>query len=182
MRINISLSKSNSIQNAIGELKKYKQSLRNKQEVFMAELAKIGVPIIDAQIAVAGGDADKSHLTYIKVASFGDYSQATLTVEGKDIVLFEFGAGVHFNGVGSPRDSEIGNQNGIHFEMLGGEELGLTIGSYGKGQGLNDYWYYVADTGESRRSQGTEATMPLYHASREIIERILEVARSVYGK
>ena len=40
---------------------------------------------------------------------------------------------------------------------------------------------YTADTGESVRSFGTEATMPMYKASVEIIRKIHEIAKEVFG-
>lgn len=183
MRIYASL-KHDSIKSAIAQLEKYKTELRRKQDIFLEELALSGIPIIDESIATAAGDADKTHYTFLKVRSFGDYSQATLTVEGKDVVLFEFGAGIYYNGgVGtSARRSEEYNGEGLRYKMLGGEEIGYTIGSYGKGQGSKEYWFYYADTGESVMSRGTEATTPLQNATMEMISNIVRIARKVYGK
>lgn len=158
-----------SIQNAIGEIKKYQQSLIDRNEMFVRRLAEIGIPVIDQNIAEARGDSDKSHNTYIKLNSFGSYSQATLVVEGADLAMIEFGAGIHYNGAAgsSPHPK--------------GQEFGYTIGSYGKGQGKNDFWFYYADTGESVMSHGTEATMPVYRASVEIIQNIRRIAKEVFG-
>lgn len=158
-----------SIQKAIDELNQYKEAVKKKNEEFVRKLAELGIPIINQNIASAAGDPDKSHNTYIKLNSFGDYSQATLIVEGLDLLFIEFGAGVHFNGAAgsSPHPK--------------GQEFGYTIGSYGKGQGKNDSWYYYADSGESVLSHGTQATMPMYRASVEIRNKIREVAREVFG-
>ena len=158
-----------SIQKAIDELKRYKADVKRKNEEFVQKLAELGIPIIDQNIASAAGDSDKSHNTSIKVHSFGDYSQAVLTVEGKSILWIEFGAGKYYNGhVGSSPHPK-------------GQEFGYTIGSYGKGQGKNDYWFYYADSGESVMSHGTEATMPVYRASVEITQNIRRIAREVFG-
>lgn len=167
-KISISLSHK-SIENAIKELNQYKEDLRRKNDEFVKRLAELGMPVINQNISAAAGDSDKSHNTYIKVNSFGDYSQATLIVEGRDILFIEFGAGVHFNGsAGSSPHPK-------------GQEFGYTIGSYGKGHGKNDFWYYYADTGEAVRSYGTEATMPVYRASVEIIQNIRKIAKEVFG-
>lgn len=167
-KISISLSQK-SIQNAINEVRKYQREFIDKNEVFVRRLAELGIPVIDQNIAAAQGDSDKNHNTYIKINSFGSYSEAKLVVEGKSILFIEFGAGIRYNGSAgtSPHPK--------------GEEFGYTIGSYGKGQGKNDFWFYYADTGEAVMSHGTEATMPLYRASQEIIQNIRRIAREVFG-
>lgn len=167
-RIRISLSEK-SIRNAINEIEVYKRQFVERNEVFVRRLAELGIPVIDQNIAAAQGDSDKSHNTYIKINSFGSYSEAKLVVEGKSILFIEFGAGIRYNGSSgtSPHPK--------------GEEFGYTIGSYGKGQGSKDFWFYYADTGESVMSHGTEATMPVFRASQEIIQNIRRIAREVFG-
>lgn len=167
-KIRISLSEK-SIRNAINEIEVYKRQFIERNEVFVRRLAELGIPVIDQNIAAAQGDSDKSHNTYIKINSFGSYSEAKLVVEGKSILFIEFGAGIRYNGSSgtSPHPK--------------GEEFGYTIGSYGKVQGSKDFWFYYADTGESVMSHGTEATMPVFRASQEIIQNIRRIAREVFG-
>ena len=166
--INIDLTQSG-IQKAVREIRQYKQSLVNKNALFVQRLGEIGIPVIDSRIAAAQGDSNKNHNTYIRLNSFGSYSQAVLVVEGKDLLMLEFGAGIHYNGAAgsSPHPK--------------GQEFGYTIGSYGRGQGANDFWFYTADTGESVMSHGTQATMPVYNASVEILQRIKEIAKEVFS-
>lgn len=167
-KIRISLSEK-SIQSAIKEIQKYKTEFINRNELFVRRLAEMGIPIIDQNIAAARGDSNKNHNTYIKINSFGSYSEAKLIVEGIDLMMIEFGAGVHYNGsVGTSPHPR-------------GEEFGYTIGSYGKGQGANDFWFYYADTGEAVMSHGTQATMPVYKASVEIIQNIRKAAMDAFG-
>lgn len=158
-----------SIEQMRDELLRYQQSLKNKNELFVRRLAEIGIPVIDRNIASTKGDSKKSHNTYIKINSFGEYSQAVLVCEGKDLLFIEFGAGIHYNG--NPGESNHPK----------GEEMGYTIGSYGKGLGKNDYWVYYTDDGRFLTSHGTEATMPVYKAGQEIIKRIREIAKEVFG-
>lgn len=167
-KISISLSQK-SIQNAINEVRKYQRELIDKNELFVRRLAELGIPIINQNIAAAQGDSDKNHNTYIKINSFGSYSEVKLVVEGSELLYIEFGSGIHYNGSAgtSPHPK--------------GEEFGYTIGSYGKGQGSKDFWFYYADTGEAVMSHGTESTMPVYKASVEIIQNIRRVAREVFG-
>lgn len=167
--IKIDLFDGKSLDNAIKQIQEYKERLSNKCEMFVHRLAEVGIPIIDQNIALAAGDSDKGHNTYIKINSFGSYSQARLIVEGKDLLFIEFGAGVHYNGNlgGSPHPK--------------GKEMGYTIGSYGKGQGKNDFWFYYADSGEAVMSHGTKSTMPVYKAGIEIRRQVLKIAREVFG-
>lgn len=168
-KIKINLFNQRSIDDAINEIINYQNSLNDKCVVFVEKLSEIGIPIINKNISSAKGDSDKGHNTYIKINSFGSYSQAKLIVEGKDILFIEFGAGIHYNGsAGSSPHPR-------------GQEFGYTIGSYGQGKGKNDFWFYYADTGESVMSHGTQATMPVYKASLEIRKKILKIAREVFG-
>lgn len=151
------------------ELKNYQSELNRKNVVFVRRLAELGIPIIDSRISQAQGDSNPSHNTHIKLTSGATYTRAVLTVEGRDLLFFEFGAGVHYNGaVGQSPNPK-------------GAERGYTIGSYGQGKGSQDSWTYTSDTGEWIRSYGTEATMPVYSASIEIMQSIKRIAREVFG-
>lgn len=168
--ININLFDSRSLDKAIQEIRQYQNSLNDKCTLFVRRLAEVGIPIIDENISKAQGDSDKNHNTYIKINSFGSYSQAELICEGKDLLFIEFGSGIHSNGhLGSSPHPK-------------GEELGYTIGSYGKGQGKNDFWFYYADSGEAVMSHGTQATMPVYKAGEEMRRQVLNIAKEVFGK
>ena len=158
-----------SIQDAIKQLRSYQKSLVSKNEEFVRRLAELGIPVIDENIALAQGDSDKSHNTYIKINSFGDYTQATLVCEGKSLAFIEFGAGIHYN---TPAGTSPHPK---------GQDFGYTIGSYGQGNGKNESWVYYADSGEWVRSYGTEATMPVYKASVEIIQNIRRIAKEVFS-
>ena len=158
-----------SLDKAIKAVRAYRERIEDKNDLFVRRLAELGIPIIDENISASRGDSDKNHHTYIKLTSLRGYSEARLVVEGKDLLFIEFGAGVHYNtSAGSSPNPK-------------GAELGYTIGSYGKGLGTNDYWYYIDDTGVKHRSYGTEATMPVYKASVEIIQNIRKIAKEVFG-
>ena len=58
----------------------------------------------------------------------------------------------------------------------------MGVGSFpGQTHALNDYWWYRDKDGRLRFSQGTEAAMPMYKASVEIISQIELIAREVFG-
>lgn len=157
------------INNLVKKLETYKSQLNDKNEVFVKRLAEIGLPVIDSRISLAEGDSDKNHYAYIKINRFEDYSEARLIVEGKDLLFIEFGAGIHYNTAAgtSPHPK--------------GEELGYTIGSYGKGHGSQDHWYYTDEDGTRKTSYGTQATMPVYSAYAEIRRKIITIAKEVFG-
>lgn len=158
-----------SLEKTINQLKQYQKEFEDKNEEFVRRLADLGLPIIEDNISMAQGDSDKQHHTYIKLTSLKGYSEARVVVEGKDLLFIEFGAGVHYN---VPAGSSPHPK---------GEEFGYTIGSYGKGLGENDSWWYTDSTGVSRQSQGTQATMPLYKASTEMRLKIRKIAKEVFG-
>lgn len=158
-----------SIQDAINQLKSYQGELKNKNELFVRRLAELGIPVIDQNVMIAQGDSDKNHNTYIKINRFDDYAQATLVCEGSGLLFIEFGAGIHYN---TPAGTSPHPK---------GEELGYTIGSYGQGKGKNDSWTYYSDSGEWVRSYGTEATMPVYKATVEIIQNIRKIGKEVFS-
>lgn len=167
-KISIDLSVS-SIEEAIREIEEYKNSLVYKAAKFVERLADIGIPVIDANMYTEG-DSNPEHNVYVRMRSFGAYSEAVLVLQGKDILFIEFGAGVHYNGaVGmSPHPK--------------GQDMEYTIGSYGQGKGANDSWvYFSEDEGHFKTSHGTKASMPMYKAGVEIRRQVLQIAREVFG-
>lgn len=159
------------IGNAIRELKDYKQDIRRKTEAFQKRFAQEV-----ANLAQAGFDA--SYLDYqidgettpatvaVDVTSAGD--TCFITAYGEDAVWIEFGAGVYYNG------------NAGSSPNPWGENLGYTIGSYGKGQGKRKVWGYYRD-GELILTHGTPATMPMYNALKQACDNIWSIAREVFG-
>lgn len=168
-KIHINALSSKSILLAIKEIEKYRNDLRGKNDKFVQRLCELGLPVIDAYASAASGDSSKSYNSYIKINSYGNYAEAKLVWEGKDVLFIEFGAGIHYNGEPGTSPHPMGN------------ELGYVIGSYGEGNGKKDFWYYDDGTGAYVRSYGTEGTMPMYRASLKIQEQIVKIAKEVFG-
>ena len=167
MNIEIELSKA-SVDSAIAKLKEYLQSLNDKNALFVKRLAELGIPVIDEKIEGSAGDADKYHDTQIKIHSYGDYSEATLTVSGQDILFIEFGSGIHYNeGSSAAHAGQFGYGVGTY--------PGQTHAFAPKG------WWYKDETGAPQHSYGQQATAPMLQASHEIIANIRKIAREVYG-
>lgn len=166
-KISIDLSVS-SIEEAIREIEEYKNSLTYKVAQFVERLASAGIPVIEENMYTEG-DSSTEHNVYVKINSFGAYSEATLVLQGKDIAFIEFGAGVHYNGaVGTSPHPK-------------GQEMQLTIGSYGKGHGAEEYWWYVDESGAPIYSRGTKASMPMYKAGVEMRQTFINIAKEVFG-
>lgn len=166
------------IRSLIKKLTKYKDNLESKTQRFVQRLADEGIPAIEQNIVEAGFTYDEkgvmsgsntAHSTYVQIQSLGSTVTADLIIEGDEILFIEFGAGVYYNGEAgaSPHPK--------------GEEFAFTIGSYGKGNGVKKIWGYYDDAGELILTHGTKATMPVYKASREIIDKYVAIAREVFG-
>lgn len=152
--------------------------LPNKLDEFVLRLAEAGIPVVESNIAQASftyddngiqSGSDTEHNIYVKVDSLIGLSQATLVLEGKEILFIEFGSGVYH--------SEKGLNSSDHPK---GAENGFLIGTYGLGHGSQKVWGYYADDGELVLTHGTKATMPMYKASLEIKKRVLEIAQDVF--
>lgn len=157
-----------SIDAAIKELQQYKQEIRLKTEQFVRALASRGIQTIDKN-KVTQGDSDASNTsTYVTVDVLGAKAIATLHFEGADVAFIEFGAGASYNGSAGQSPNPFG------------AKLGMTIGSYGFGQGKNYYWYYKDIDGQRKISFGTKAGMPVAKADEEIRNTFIQVAKAVF--
>lgn len=143
----------------------YINELETKRRLLISELSKLGVPIIQQQMSLAEEPVKQPYDVYINFFDYPDMSRASLNLRGSEVLFVEFGAGVHFNGSGSPNPYA--------------STLGYEIGGYGKHQGLNDFWFYRED-GELIKSHGTKATMPMYRAYEEICNSFLRIAEAVF--
>lgn len=168
-----------SVQNAIRELQKIRQELKLKTDQLVKELADVGIPVVESNMQKANytydengirSGSDTSNYTHVKLNAFGTKSIATLIVEGKEILFIEFGAGVYYNGSAgaSPHPK--------------GQEFGFLIGSYGAGHGKQKVWGYYDEAGELIMTHGVEATMPVFKAEQEIIDKYVSVAKRVFSK
>lgn len=159
------------ISGAISELKAYKRDISQKTEAFRKrfaeEVAKLAQTGFDASYLDYLVDGETTPAT-VSVDVLNHGSTSFVTAYGEDAVWIEFGAGVYYNGsAGSSPHPK-------------GQELGFTIGSYGKGQGKRKVWGYYRD-GELILTHGTPATMPMYNALKQACDNIWSIAREVFG-
>lgn len=160
------------IDRAIREVENFKQNFRKKVDTYRKRIAEevavnaslnFGSSIVDD---VINGSSRRPDVQ----VSISERGAVTVVVaDGKDAVWCEFGAGVYHNGSVGSSPNPYGN------------ELGFTIGSYGKGFGKKQAWGYYDESGELVITRGTPATMPMYNAAQEIMRKSVAIAREVFG-
>ena len=176
--ITVTLSHQSSIENAIKEMEKYRDELMDRNVLFIKRLQEIGVTAARERLATGQGDSDRNASFILSFTT--DYGEAkgriTITSnpkvdeEGRTFyphLAWEFGAGIYFNnGNANPKASEFG----------------LGVGTFpDQKNAYRDSWWYKDEFGNLHLSQGTQATMPMYNASLEIIKNIELIAREVFN-
>ena len=158
------------IDKAIKELKQYKQEFSKKVDIYRRRIAEeiaenaalnFGSALMED---VVNGSPRKPNVT-VNVSERGKIS--VVVANGTDAVWCEFGAGVYHNGSVGSSPNPYGN------------DLGFTIGSYGKGYGSRKVWGYY-DGGELVLTHGTPASMPMYNAAKEVTKKAIGIAREVW--
>lgn len=176
--------KSGSIQRVQRELRAYKERLKEQEAEFVNRLADIGVNV--ARLNVNGqGDYGAEDVEIKPISAVVNFSveghevtakiemssTPKVTKEGRVFyphLAVEFGAGIYYNnGNANPYASELG--------------MGVNTFNDDSDAAIDPgYWWYRDENGNPHLSYGTEATMPMYKASLEIIQNIQSIAREVF--
>lgn len=160
------------IERAIRKVEAFKQDFLGRVDTYrkriseeIAVQASLGFSSSLMDDVIKGGSPRRPDVK-VSVSHKGKIS--VVVADGEDAVWCEFGAGVYHNGgVGSSPNPY-------------GQELGFTIGSYGKGYGKRQAWGYYDGSGQLVITRGTLATMPMYHAAQEVLRKSVEIAREVW--
>ena len=153
-----------SIGQAIKELKAYRDSLEDRKQQLLDELANIGVREASVRFITAMYDGVNDSEVTLETIENG----YRIVAEGNAVAFIEFGTGVYHNPTEpypNPRP------NGI-----------VGIGEYGKGYGKRQAWGFKDETGELVITHGNPAAMPMWYASEEMRNSILKIAKRVFGK
>ena len=153
-----------SIDNAIKELKAYRDSIDRKKEKLLERLGEIGVKVASVRFTTAMYDGVNDSSVTLEAASDG----YVIMAEGQAVAFIEFGAGVYHN-PGEPYPDP--RPSGI-----------VGIGEYGHGRGKRQAWGYPDGSGGVKITRGNPAAMPLWYASEEMRSKILTVAKEVFGE
>ena len=152
-----------SIDNAINELKAFRDSIHTKQYRLLEELTKIGLREASVRFTTAMYDGVNDTQVRAELTHFG----YRIVAEGKAVAFIEFGAGVYHNS-GEPYPDP--RPEGI-----------VGIGEYGKGYGKRQAWGFEDDSGELVITHGNPAAMPMWYASEEMRSKIQKIAQEVFG-
>lgn len=168
--IKISLD-SKSIGDAIREIEKYKKELLNKEKILLEKLAMVGVKEASVRFTTAMYDGINDSSVSLEEIANG----YAVVAKGDAVAFIEFGTGVYHN---SGEPYPLPRPEGI-----------VGIGEYGDGKGKRRAWFYHGDAGSSGevqpsgvvKTRGNPAAMPLWYASEEMKNSILQIAREVFG-
>ena len=163
------------IDKAIHELELYKQEFQKKVDIYteriadeVRKIASLNFGSATMEHTVRGGFR-KPDVT-VDVKPQGKILVVVAT--GRDAIWCEFGAGVYANGAAGSSPNPYGN------------DLGFKIGSYGEGKGKQQVWGFYTDPDNKTGlvlTHGTPASMPMYNAVQEVMQRAIEIAREVFG-
>lgn len=157
------------IRKAINELKSYQNDLNRKVGVFVERLSKLGVEVTRASMGSIPSNEEVGKWNVdIKMSAHNDFASATITLSGDKILFLEFGAGIVY----------------ITQEHPLAKKLGYGSGTYPNQTHVPDpgFWRYKNEKGETVKSYGNRAYMPMYHASEALAIQLREIAMEVFGK
>ena len=160
------------INRAIREVNQFKEDFRKKVDTYRKRIAE--EIAVQASLNFGNSTVDdvikgSSRRPDVQVSVSERGKVAVVVADGEDAVWCEFGAGVYHNGSVGSSPNPYGN------------EIGFTIGSYGKGYGKKQVWGYYDEGGNLVLTHGTPATMPMYNAAQEIMRKSIGIAREVFG-
>lgn len=162
----------------LNDVQTYEQQLlETRTQQFLDRLAEQGVTIAKESVSSYPHLDDLAGtlptVNRVEAKPGGEGFIAEVTLNGKDAIFLEFGAGVYYN---TPLGTSPHPQ---------GDELGYTIGSYSNpGHAGEDYWRLpsgIKTNGGKNYTHGVKAIMPLHEAAMYIRSVWEDTARSVFG-
>ena len=160
--IQMSLS-TKSLGKGLKELKAYRDAIERMEKQLLEELANIGVREASVRFTTAIYDGVNDSEVTLEAIKNG----YQIVAEGKAVAFIEFGAGVYHN---TTEPYPNTRPDGI-----------VGIGEYGKGYGKRQAWGFKDDSGELVITHGNPAAMPMWYASEEMRNSILQIAKRVFG-
>ncbi len=158
------------IDSIIDELEAYRESLDGKLQVFVQELSKIGLDVINNDIIGIPPEEKGSDIgTSASDVTVSDGTASMyIYLKGKKVLFIEFSAGVTFGTANYPLES-------------GSEYGALTYP--GQTHASNpDGWYYTNENGEPKQhTYGNRAYMPMYHSTVGMRMLVEEIAQRIFG-
>lgn len=166
--IKINAFSSKSIDNAIREIEKYKDSLEFKARLIAERLSEIGVEIARVQIA----DLDAIFTGELLASIHNEYVTSekgsavfSVVANSKYAIFVEMGTGV------------VGASHPYPGKLPAVYAQGKTIRQLADGR---IGWFYKADNGEWYFTEGMPSRPFMYNTARELETKIVSVAREVF--
>lgn len=177
-RYTVDILSSASIERLKKELIYYRDEILTKKcELLSERLAKIGLYVANLQISESplgkyvsmsiDIQPEKVGCKAILIAT-GAVMQHEKYEDFSVLLAMEFGAGAHYNQAPNPLSSD----------------LGYGVGTFpGQTHAFDkNGWYYWDDGAQKwRHTYGVKATMPMYEASKSIIEEAVRAAKDVFA-
>ena len=169
--VHVDVFDKSSLEKAIDELNAVKQEWQRKANLCCEAIAAMLADQIDANIEALPMTDDLVDVKTHQPQPYNSYGLAyaegnRVYIKGREIAFVEFGAGIyHNNGMQNPLVSEL---DAVHFPT--------EIGSYGKGQGNQPYWFVA----HNLISRGTPMYMPIYRAMLAIEPEIPTIVRQIF--
>lgn len=150
-------------------------SMRGKVKEFMEKLAQVGIDTASARFSTAQYDG-VNDVVVSSAPEWDGENKLRIYAVGNAVGFIEFGTGVHYT---EPHPKAA--------------EFGAIRGSYGYGLGRLDSWRYRGEPGtdgeiitEGRHkgmvlTHGNPPARAMYDASREMRDKIQEIAKEVFG-
>lgn len=167
------------VQNAIKELRQYQSDLNRKCEELCCRLTQEGILIVQSHIGSSGfgkyihlgseitpQQAGCRAILYIKDTSKVQSKWKTLdgvkSAEVSPMLMLEFGSGLKAENPASISGVGTGTFPGqTHAENPDG-------------------WYYMDLDGNWHHSTGVSPKMPMYYTCKELMEKVVEIAKEVF--
>lgn len=167
-----------SIQELQKQLKDYKDSLNDKCEQFVRELADSGISVAKQNVGNYG-----KYITFsVKKEQSTNGCKGILLASNTGIIKSEWRTkdGVKTADVSPLLMAEFGSGMRAENPM---DVPGVGQGTFPGGTHGKDPsgWWWMDMNGEWHHSRGVSPTMPMYHASLEMITRIQDIAKKVFG-
>lgn len=168
MKIQVKLG---DLKTAIRAVNTYKESLPGKNRKFLERLGELGMDT--AQVGFRTAQYDGTNDVEVSLR-WEDNDHLLVVARGHAVTFIEFGTGSYY-----PDDHPLA------------EEKGAVRGGYGEGHGSQRTWGFYGEPGSNGQSvpgreglvltHGNPASRSMYEASKAMRERIMEIAREVYG-